>query len=291
MQAALGTVSAASVAPPTPLRILRKLAALSSTRVLCACRFFSYLHELNSAQGRPENIVEHAAAILLRLAPPSHPARLASTRFEWWAHCRPHCSGHTLHFDSDDADARRGVLTCPLLSAALYLSDESVGGPTLVTDQRYGGPLAARGWLVMPKPNRACLFDGSRLHGVVPGCGPHKLADSARRITLLFAFWERKEFGGPADTAASDRMLRSTRRHSSWQGACAPAPPVACSALWPIMLCGDSGLQPRPVASLPSDTPPVPVQPSVVPVWTVCTTGDRAEPKASPLFRECFQGF
>jgi hypothetical protein len=261
-------------------------------------RFFSYLHSVPS---QPRNIIEHAAAKLLRLAPPSHPARLATTRVEWWAHCRPHCSGHTLHFDSDDADAQRGVLTCPLLSAVIYLSEESVGGPTLVTDQCYAGPLGERGWLIMPKPNRAILFAGSRLHGVVPGCGPHSHADSARRITVLFAFWQRKDFGGPADAAASERTLRSTRKKGAWQGVCAPVPAAGSSALWPQLLHCDSATVWLRTASLP-----VPVQPVIVtPVWTICATAkgrsctskpgypssSELQVNQNPPFRHCFQGF
>ena len=40
-----------------------------------------------------------------------------------------------------------------------------VGGPTLVTDQRLGGPLATRGWLAYPAVNRVTVFDGRVLHG------------------------------------------------------------------------------------------------------------------------------
>lgn len=40
-----------------------------------------------------------------------------------------------------------------------------VGGPTLVTDQVLGGPLAAKGWLSYPAVNRFTVFDGRYLHG------------------------------------------------------------------------------------------------------------------------------
>eukprot|EP00510_Aplanochytrium_minuta_P009881 CAMPEP_0184073378 /NCGR_PEP_ID=MMETSP0957-20130417/64078_1 /TAXON_ID=627963 /ORGANISM="Aplanochytrium sp, Strain PBS07" /LENGTH=106 /DNA_ID=CAMNT_0026374971 /DNA_START=182 /DNA_END=498 /DNA_ORIENTATION=- len=52
---------------------------------------------------------------------------------EWWAHCRPHESGHQLHFDS--ADEGKNKVLNPISSAVLYIQGE-VGGPTLVTDQR-----------------------------------------------------------------------------------------------------------------------------------------------------------
>lgn len=57
----------------------------------------------------------------------------------------------------------------PIVSTVLYLS-EGVGGPTLVTTQHLQDTmLAARGWLAFPKLNRLVAFDGSYLHGVVPG--------------------------------------------------------------------------------------------------------------------------
>ena len=30
------------------------------------------------------------------------PAAASATAAEWWAHSRPHASGHQMHFDSDD---------------------------------------------------------------------------------------------------------------------------------------------------------------------------------------------
>ena len=47
-----------------------------------------------------------------------------------------------------------------------------VGGPTLVTTQRLTSKrLADRGWIVHPRVNRVCMFDGGVLHGVIPGRG------------------------------------------------------------------------------------------------------------------------
>ena len=85
---------------------------------------------------------------------------------EWWCHSKPHCAGHLLHFDqSDDAQT-------PLVSTVLYLSEEGVGGPTLVTEQAMVDKhIAPQGWLCKPKENRLLLFRGSLLHGVVPGAG------------------------------------------------------------------------------------------------------------------------
>src|SRR4051812_969890 len=45
---------------------------------------------------------------------------MSATHAEWWAHCRPHASGHQLHFDSDDEG--RGGVRNPSVSTVLYLS-------------------------------------------------------------------------------------------------------------------------------------------------------------------------
>ena len=79
-----------------------------------------------------------------------------------------------------------------------------LGGPTLVTDQTLKKEqLASRGWLVHPRENRLAGFDGTLLHGVVPGRGVPQLEasqegsggsetqpdGSERRITFMTAFW------------------------------------------------------------------------------------------------------
>lgn len=95
-------------------------------------------------------------------------------------------AGHQLHFDSDDEG--QGGVRHPIITAIVYLSDntspaqhsaadapkggsskavsqEWVGGPTLMTDQTLGGPLATQGWLAYPATNRVVFFDGRYLHG------------------------------------------------------------------------------------------------------------------------------
>jgi len=105
---------------------------------------------------------------------------------EVWAHHRPHCSGHQLHFDSDNEG--RGEVKHPLVSSILYLSEEGCGGPSLMTDQRLGDTeLAQNGWLAYPKRNRLVVFDGSVLHGVIPGRG---YVGQRKRVTLMVALWE-----------------------------------------------------------------------------------------------------
>ena len=125
---------------------------------------------------------------------------------EMWAHNRPHASGHQLHFDSDDEGRSRqqGFPNHPICSFVLNVSSHArVGGPTLVTNQRLRNPettnlQGVRGWLVPSRPSRLVCFDGSVLHGVIPGkgCIPEPLEDeignfpAPRRVTLMMAFWK-----------------------------------------------------------------------------------------------------
>jgi hypothetical protein len=61
----------------------------------------------------------------------------------------------------------------PIVSTVLYLSGGGCGGPTLVTDQGFSSKqLANRGWIVHPHVGRLTMFNGSVLHGVIPGRGP-----------------------------------------------------------------------------------------------------------------------
>jgi hypothetical protein len=108
---------------------------------------------------------------------------------EWWCHCRPHASGHQLHFDSDDEG--RGGVRNPVASCVFSLT-EGVGGETLVTTQTAtAASLASKdGWVCQGKRNRLLAFRGNLLHGVVPGRATKSSHDTARRITFMVAFWK-----------------------------------------------------------------------------------------------------
>ncbi|GIM15629.1 hypothetical protein Vretimale_18343 [Volvox reticuliferus] len=144
--------------------------------------YFSYMHEL----GSPCLSAVHQAAVLLhRLIVTRFPAAAEARFAEWWAHCRRHPSGHQLHFDSDDEGV--GGVRNPIVSGVIYLTG-GIGGPTLVTPQLLGGPLAPHGWLVHTRENRLGMFDSTVLHGVIPGRGPSP-RPGEYRITLMIAFW------------------------------------------------------------------------------------------------------
>lgn len=74
-----------------------------------------------------------------------------------------------------------------MVSTVVYLSQGS-GGPTLVTDQEFRGGPATVAHLVFPQENRVCFFDGSLLHGVVPGRG-NASVPGQQRLTLMIGWW------------------------------------------------------------------------------------------------------
>jgi len=123
--------------------------------------FFSYVHHLDEP---PRCGFDRVLAVLHAHVCSAFPQAAYAKRAEWWAHCRPHSTGHQLHFDSDD-EGRAGVRN-PIVSSALYLTS-GIGGPTIVTDQAIGSArLAQRGWATLPHTNRLLMFNGKFLHGV-----------------------------------------------------------------------------------------------------------------------------
>ena len=149
---------------------------------------------------------------------------------EVWAHNRPHASGHQMHFDSDDEG--RGGIRNPVVGSIFYLTS-GVGGPSLVTDQKFGAEaLATTGWFCWPSTNRLVVFDGKVLHGVVPGKGFRKdtgTSHEGRRVTLMVALWEHIQVrdepvqGSARPYPSLDR--EDQRVHAPWvQQLCSTAP-------------------------------------------------------------------
>ncbi len=136
---------------------------------------------------------------------------------EWWSHCRPHCSGHQFHFDSDDEG--NGGVRNPIVSTVVYLSDNDIGGPTLVTTQKFGDNNISdkEGWYFHPKLNRLVVFKGNLLHGVIPGNGL-PLDPSQRRITFMIAYWKditQRPFDASKPCAAQSFPVSGPRRKES----------------------------------------------------------------------------
>jgi len=191
--------------------------------------YFSYSHSL---AGAPVTAWEALLRSLRALvAARLQPAAAAATHVEWWAHCRPHGCGHQLHYDSDaeGAPGADGAPRHPLASCVVFLGDGGgddvaapVGGPTLVTLQRRGdSSLAPDAFLLAPARNRLLAFDGSRLHGVVPGRGVSP-QPGGRRVTLMVAFWDGIEVR-PAEAPGASRPFPQPA--SGWAAALAGGAP------------------------------------------------------------------
>jgi len=155
--------------------------------------YFSYTHALDCP---PSSNLDQIMHYLWKLAIVKFPEASRATRVEWWAHNRPHPSGHQLHFDSDNEGL--GGVRNPIVTSVCYLS-QGMGGPTLITDQNVSdSTLACTGWLVHPKKNRFVVFDGQVLHGVIPGRSFNP-SHGSRRVTWMVAFWESITERGSAE--------------------------------------------------------------------------------------------
>jgi hypothetical protein len=139
--------------------------------------------------------------------------KMAKVHFaELWAHNRPHASGHQLHYDSDDEG--RGGIRNPIVTSVLFLQGE-VGGPTLLTTQRLkDNHLCEYGWLCHPKEGRLLVFDGTVLHGVIPGKGVSPSVGQ-RRVTVMVALWEHIQTR-PGDGPGSARPFPQEKPLPQW---------------------------------------------------------------------------
>jgi tetratricopeptide (TPR) repeat protein len=128
---------------------------------------------------------------------------------EWWVHKRKvgRNLGHALHWDTDESSLNRlGAqgLRHPCWSSVCYLGGNSTesSGKTVVFELRTDGKeYPKKCWVAKPTGNGDVLvFDGSLLHGVLPGRGGSAssgAADAAggsgdgddTRLTLMVGFW------------------------------------------------------------------------------------------------------
>ena len=260
--------------------------------------YFSYLHNLtdctalaaDGGDGGDENLMEHVIAAVYALVCERWPHVSKARYAEWWAHCRPHSSGHQMHFDSEDEG--HGELRHPIASTVLYISDR-VGGPTLVTSQLPGDQhVCTRAYVAFPKANRLVAFDGRRLHGVIPGRGAVRAeaADegSSHRISVMVAFW-------------ADVKRKAQMHEDGTIAASHPWPRPSSSASWRD---GFAGPVEGPVlGDHPIDRMPQPVSTLWEPVLDVAASAAANSSKSSfveglgwkkkmalPHYEECFAG-
>uniref|UniRef100_A0A7S4BN54 Uncharacterized protein n=1 Tax=Chrysotila carterae TaxID=13221 RepID=A0A7S4BN54_CHRCT len=307
-----GTAHAVDDALPLPM--LRKLQVAfgadstfwkGHTYRCGASPFFSYVHRLDEP---PRCSLDRVIKRLQKHAAEAFPLVKAATRAEWWAHCRPHHTGHQLHFDSDDEG--RGGVRHPIASCVLYLSG-GVGGPTLITEQHAASRpprLAAAGWAVHPHENRAVIFNGSLLHAVIPGRGSPTADDETggrgalkRRVSLMVAFWSSIR-ERPGEVPASARPF-------PYEAASSPANDfgdgggiLSARNSWPRLFDwppgedegGEGGLLHRSNAASTTSTskPASNAFWRVEPIWEpVSKHGDVKLPMSMPAYEQCFQGF
>lgn len=238
--------------------------------------YFSYVHPI---EGEVTSSMDLIVRHVLEMAKPHFPALVEATKAEWWAHCRPHACGHQLHFDSDNegiGGARHPICT----AIAFLLAPGGLGGPTLVTDQRLEDKnLAAQGWLLYPKEGRLAVYDGSVLHGVVPGHGkpPPSAPADGRRVTFMVAFW-RKIQTRPWE---ADGLAGSSR----------PLPdPSKPAEIGPKTYTWHQALALPAPNLLSGSTEPKEVVAKTRPgVWVPVAQGTEAEPADLPDYSECFQ--
>ena len=247
--------------------------------------YVSYLYPLHNRRAKCS--IEQIIDSIYQVARVKFPQCSSCSVAEWWVHSRHHCSGHQLHFDSDETQIEAGGAPHhPLVSAVLFVSDDEpcIGGPTLVTNQTLAGnELATLGWLCHPKQNRLCLFDAQFLHGVIPGKGPNPSSES-RRLTFMVGFWDK--------ITAQDRGV-----DSPGPGQCFPEAGKT-RWTWPAEMALRPGVD-YPLSSAPetlSKATPI----SVSAVWESVVddakTGDGAGAGvgaggALPSYNSCFMGF
>jgi len=161
-----------------------------------AVGFFSFTHRIDALA---DTALEGVLQAIWRAAAKALPEARHATYVEWWAHTRRRGDGHALHYDSvpglvDGAPPRH-----PLASTVTFL-EASVGGPTLIFDQTVANKRSTRAWVAAARPNRLLVFDGSLLHGVLPGGRGH-----GRRTTFMANFWRDDPRAGDASDNEATR--------------------------------------------------------------------------------------
>jgi hypothetical protein len=168
----------------------------------------------------PQNLIEHVIVCLQKTVLPGSTFAGA----EWWFRRELVAVSKRMHFDKDEALARKGLYIHPRLASVLYLTD--AGGQTLITDQRctidgktLSPPAPERRVVLAPKQNRYLVFDGALFHGVLPA----RTGEPAERVTLLINWWDRP-LSNASDLQVSTEELGIPRRvEAAHAGPCVDA--------------------------------------------------------------------
>jgi hypothetical protein len=173
--------------------------------------------------------------------------------FEWWTHTRPIKAnlGHNLHFDTDESLlAQDGKVTHPILSSVLYLTggsgsmdDPSPGGTTIILNQTpHSMEVANHCWQGNPVDNSFLLFQGDRLHGVLPCPGTStEESEIQEHATLseLWNDWKSPEINNSKKISRLTfmvgfwtRNVPATMKERHLYGPCGPLPPSTSEHTW-----------------------------------------------------------
>jgi hypothetical protein len=176
--------------------------------------YFSYIVPLLNHEQSSSSVLMQVISIIQNHVTTMFPKVKDCSAAEWWCHCRPHASGHQLHFDSDDEG--RGGVRNPVCSTVLTLTERGMGGETLVTSQTStSSTLCETGWLCQGQRNRLVAFKGNLLHGVVPGGNTDDSHKTTRRITFMVAFWKSIKVQDEPG-AGSARPLTRISQNDEW---------------------------------------------------------------------------
>lgn len=188
--------------------------------------YYSYIIPLDDSTKSNYGLIGTVIDSLYHFVKTKWGLRQPATACEMWAHHRPHCSGHQLHFDTDN-EGCGGVVKHPLVTCIIYLTS-GCGGPSMITNQRVTSrSLADKAWLCHAEANRLVIMDGKVLHCVLPGKAlPPK---STSRVTLMLAFWKDIRVRGDGGTKGAARRFPNER----------PNIPEWAS----MLLCGNKGDQ------------------------------------------------
>ena len=146
-------------------------------------------------------------------------------------------NGHQLHFDTDEAGLGGGrgggAAEAPggverVLAASAHTRAHTRRRDRRARPARRRTPRAPRAWAVHPEERSVLLFEGDRLHGVLPGhadggdAGERGGAPRGHRLTLMIGWWGRRR------AAAGAR--------ASLLGPCGAMPRETRECTWPRLL-------------------------------------------------------
>ena len=171
--------------------------------------YYSFWYDLSEP---PSNTVEDFIRHFLPLVEKRAGAKIVGA--EWWVHSRPigRNLGHQLHLDTEENTLEAShEIVHPKVSSVTYLSPPVDGGDsTVVFDQRLGDDEASHAYIVKPCESGFMMFDGDKIHGVLPSSPSafpiagskrqrtqgvkgklHRKVEQPHRLTLMVGWWNK----------------------------------------------------------------------------------------------------